>query len=189
MHITRKITVLGLLTASTIAIACSDSGTSQPLLEPRLATSGGDSGGIHTPPDTTQHTPPDSSHHTPPDTSHHTGPDTAGKTPNQSLDPRTIAGVVHGIGAQPDTANYALVAGATVVLSSPQDTIAGTSGRELARATSKSDGSFSLGQFKPGVYMVTVTPPAGSPYRGTSWAFVVSPFARDTVPLDVWLRR
>jgi hypothetical protein len=93
------------------------------------------------------------------------------------------------MGALPDTSKYELVANATVVLTAPEDSTAGTAGKELARTTSNADGTFTLGSFKPGVYMISVTPPAGSAFAATHWGFSVGTFAPATVDLGVWLRR
>lgn len=183
MRITRTIAVLSLFTATAV-VACSDSGPFQPEAQKSLLGSTTGGGGT----DTAGHTPPDTSHHTPPDTGSHTGPDTVGHSQG-SLDPRTIVGTVNGIGAQADTSKYELVAGATVVLSTPDDTTAGTTGKELARAVTKSDGSFALGAFKPGIYQVAVTPAAGSPFGAKRWAFQISQYAPATFPLVIWLNR
>jgi len=115
-------------------------------------------------------------------------PDTVSQT-KPSSDARTLIGVVHAIGAKPDTSKYELVGGATVVLSLPEDSTHGVAGNELARATSAADGTFSLGAFKPGVYMVSVTPPAGSPYIGTHWGFLITDYSAPTVSLGMWLGR
>jgi hypothetical protein len=180
MQITRTIAVLGLFTAGIVA-ACSDSGPFQPdAPKPLLGSTG------TTAKDTAGHNPPDTSHHTPPDTGSHTGPDTVGAG-KQNFDPRNIVGVVKGIGTYPDTANYVAIAGATIVLTTLDDSVAGIPGKELARAVSGSDGSFTLGAFKPGPYMASVTPPAGSPFRGLRWGFIITPFAPATFPLGVWI--
>jgi len=115
-------------------------------------------------------------------------PDTVSQT-KPSADARTLIGVVHAIGAKPDTSKYELVGGATVVLTLPEDSTHGVAGKELARATSAADGSFSLGAFKPGVYMVSVTPPAGTSYLGTHWGFLITEYSAPTVSLGVWLGR
>jgi hypothetical protein len=106
-----------------------------------------------------------------------------------SSDPRKLIGVVHAIGAKPDTSKYELVGGATVVLTLPDDSTHGVNGLELARATSAADGSFSLGAFKPGVYVVTVIPPANSAFTGTHWGFLITDVSAPTIDLGVWLGR
>jgi hypothetical protein len=192
MQITRTIAVLGLFTAGIVA-ACSDSGPVQPDAPKALlgstGTSAKDTAGGHTPPDTSHHTPPDSGgSHTPPDTSHHTVPDTVGQI-KPSNDPRTISGNIHGLGAQPDTTQYDEVAGATIVISTMVDTAAHTTGQELGRAVSKSDGSYTLGAFKPGIYTLTVTPPAGSPFAPKQWPLLITQTAPPIVWVTVYLNR
>jgi hypothetical protein len=121
--------------------------------------------------------------------------DTAGRRPDSvsqrapSTNPRQLVGTVHAEGAAPDTAHAVLIAGAAVVLSNPEDSTAGTAGKELARTTSNADGSFALGAFAPGVYMVTVTPPAGSPFLPQHFGFLVTEFSAPIVDLSVWLPR
>ena len=93
------------------------------------------------------------------------------------------------MGPASDSANYQKVAGATVVLSLPADAANGVPEKEIARATSGADGTFSLGSFKPGMYALSVTPPAGSPYDGTHWNFTMGPYSGPKVDLMVWLKR
>ena len=121
--------------------------------------------------------------------------DTAGGRPDSSgqrtasNDPRRLVGTVRAEGAAPDTAHPVLIGGAAVVLSNPEDSTTGTGGKELARTTSNADGSFVLGAFAPGVYMVTVTPPAGSPFQPEHFGFLITPFTASTVDLSVYLPR
>jgi len=183
MRITRTIAIMGLFAAA-ITVACSDSGPLQPEALKSLAGSTTGSGGT----DTAGHTPPDTSHHTPPDSGHHTPPDTVGQI-KPSNDPRTISGNIHGLGAQPDTTQYEEVAGATIVISTMVDTAAHTTGQELGRAVSKSDGSYTLGAFKPGIYTLTVTPPAGSPYAAKQWPLQITQTAPPIVWVTVYLNR
>jgi hypothetical protein len=97
---------------------------------------------------------------------------------------------VIAIGAAPDTANYQRVAGATLVVSIAADSTTGNPGTEVARATSAADGSFSFpGTFKLGIYTVTVTPPAGSPYAPKQWPFRITEYSSATVDLTIWLNR
>lgn len=121
--------------------------------------------------------------------------DTVGGRPDSSSqrtasnDPRRLMGTVSAEGAAPDTAHPVLIGGAAVVLSNPEDSTTGTGGKELARTTSNADGSFVLGAFAPGVYMVTVTPPAGSPFQPEHFGFLITPFTASTVDLSVYLPR
>ncbi|HTE43809.1 MAG TPA: hypothetical protein VK636_01085 [Gemmatimonadaceae bacterium] len=173
-------TVLGLFTATVVAVACSDSGVLQPKPSPSLGSSPNGAAGD------TAHTPPDTSHHTPPDTGH-TRPDST--PPKGSSEPRIVGGVLNGIGPAGDTANYSLVAGATVVLSTLGDSTTGSNGTELARDVSKSNGSFSLGSAKPGVYWIMVTPAAGSPFVKKNWPIQITTLSPPTVAISVWLNR
>lgn len=174
-YLTRITALMGAL-ATAAAIACSDNGPSNP---DGTKNSGGPSRLI----DTVTTGPTGGGTDT---VKAH--PDSVSQT-KPSSDARTLIGVVHAIGAKPDTSRYELVGGATVVLTLPEDSTQGVAGKELARATSAQDGTFSLGTFKPGVYMVSVTPPAGSSYVGTHWGFLITQYSAPTVSLGVWLSR
>jgi hypothetical protein len=191
MQLTRALPVIG-VAAMAVAIACSDSSSTAPDGPQKNVTAGQTDTG-KTPP-TNPTTPPapkpDSAKPTNPTspTNPTTPPDT-GVHLNPSNDPRPIGGTVVGMGPATDTANYQKVAGATVVLSLPADTSNGVPEKEIARATSGVDGTFTLGTFKLGAYTLTVTPPAGSPYKGTHWTFVTGPYSSAKVDLMVWLAR
>lgn len=186
MRITQTIAVLGLFAAA-ITVACSDSGPLQPEALKKTLAAGSTAGGT----DTAGHTPPDSSHHTPPDTVHNPPRDTVGGGGKENFDPRNIVGVVKGVvGNYPDSVNDVSIAGATLILTTLDDSVAKIPGKELARAISASDGSFALGAFKPGPYEVHVTPPAGSPFRALATAaFIIMPNAPPTYVLRVWLNK
>jgi hypothetical protein len=179
MRITQTIAVMGLFAAA-ITVACSDSGPLQPEALKKTLAAGSTAGGGT-----------DTAGHTPPDTGRHTGPDTVGAGGTQNFDPRNIVGVVKGVvGNYPDSVNDLAIAGATLILTTLDDSVAGIPGKELARAISASDGSFALGAFKPGPYEVHVTPPAGSPFRALPVAgFVIMPNAPPTYTLRVWLNK
>jgi hypothetical protein len=173
MQFTRGLALMTVATTA-LAIACSDANPSQPDLgRVSLGTTGSTD---------TAKTP------TPPTPTPTPKPDTAGHQ-KASSDPRVFSGAVKGMGPQPDTSKYEPVANATVSLTAPDDSTAGTAGKELARTTSNADGTFTLGSFRPGVYMISVTPPAGSAFAGTHYGFSIGTFAPTTVDLGVWLRR
>jgi hypothetical protein len=114
-----------------------------------------------------------------------TGTDTAqvGGGQTNSSAPRLFQGTVHSIGAQPDTTKYEMVGGATVVLS------AASGSAEVARAVSNADGTYTLGLVVPGSYRLSVTPPAGSPYKEVSWNISIATFAPATLDVGIWLAR
>lgn len=174
-NLTRITGLMGVLTAAA-AIACSDNGPSNP---DGTKNPGGPSRLV----DTVTTGPTGSGTDTV-----KARPDSGSQT-KASADARTLIGVVHAIGAKPDTSKYELVGGASVVLTLPDDSTHGVAGKEVARATSAADGSFSLGTFKPGVYMISVTPPAGTSYVGTHWGFLITEYSAPTVSLGVWLGR
>ena len=86
------------------------------------------------------------------------------------------------MGPASDSANYQKIAGATVVWTSFE-------GKELARAVTAADGSYTLGSFKPAAYMLSVTPPSGGPFKGIEWAFIISEYSPAKVDINVWLGR
>jgi hypothetical protein len=175
MQLSRAPFALGALAIAT-AVACSDSGTLQPDA-PRttLGTTGqSDTSKSPTPPTNPQPPRPDSVIQTP---------------PKSSTDPRPVTGTVNVIGPASDTSKYERVAGATVVVSTPDDSVAHTAGKEVARAISAADGTFSLGTLKIGGYVLTVTAPAGSSFKGTHWGFAINEFSPTKVDLGVWLGR
>jgi len=109
--------------------------------------------------------------------------DTAKSAPaTPSVELRPVSGTVIGMGPPPDSANYQKVAGATVIWSSAD-------GKELARAVSAADGTFSLGSFKPATYTLSVTPPASGPYKGTQWQYPIGEYSPAKVTFTVWLAR
>ena len=167
MQLTRALPALSAL-AIVAAVACSDSGTLQPDVPRTTLGTSGQTDTSKSPP-TTNPNPPQ------------TGPDTIGSQ-KPSTDPRLVAGTVIGMGPASDSANYQKVAGATVVWTSAD-------GKELARAVTAADGSFSLGSFKPATYTLTVTPPATGPYKGIQWAFIIGEYSPAKIDLTVWLGR
>jgi hypothetical protein len=190
MQLKRGVPVIG-VAAIAMAIACSDSGSTAPNgpLATVATTGQTDTGKSPTNPSTPPAPKPDSGKTNPNPTGPSSPPPDTGGQVHTSTDPRPLGGKVVGMGAYPDTANYQKVAGATVVLSLPADTSAGVAEVEIARATSGADGSFSLGTFKLGRYALTVTPPAGSPYSGTHWVFLIDKYSSAKVDLSVWLPR
>jgi len=176
MQLTRALSVIGVATMA-VAIACSDSGSTAPNGPlASVATTGQTDTGKTPPTNPGGPTGPT----TPPDT---------GSQIHASTDPRLLGGTVVGMGPAGDTANYQKVAGATVVLSIPADTAAGTPEKEITRTTSGADGTFSLGTFKLGVYALTVTPASGSPFKSAHWAFLIDQYSPAKVNLSVWLGR
>jgi hypothetical protein len=113
MQLTRALPVIG-VAAMAVAIACSDSGSTAPegartkIVSGQTDTSNGSPTNPASP---TNPTPP---------------PDTGGGQVTVSNDPLPYVGTVSGMGPAGDTANVSRVAGATVVLSLPADTSAGT---------------------------------------------------------------
>lgn len=167
MQLTRALPALGALMI-VAAVACSDSGTLQPDAPRTTLGTSGQTDTAKSPP-TTNPNPPQ------------TGPDTTGSQ-KPSTDPRSVTGTVIGMGPASDSTNYQKVAAATLVVTSVE-------GKELARVVTSADGSFSLGSFKPGTYMITVTPPADGPYKGTQWLFIIGDYSPAKVDLTVWLGR
>lgn len=175
MQLTRALPVIG-VAAVAVAVACSDSGGTAPdAPRTNVATGQADTG--KGPP--TNPTSP---------TSPTTPRDTGGGQVVVSNDPVPYVGTVSGVGPAGDTANVSRVAGAIVVLALPADTSAGTPEKEIARATSAADGTFSLGTFKLGRYALTVTPPAGSPYKSVHWNIITGNNG-GKVDLMIWLPR
>ena len=174
MQLTRALPVIG-VAAMAVAIACSDSGSTAPEgARTKIATGQTDTSGSPTNP-TSPANPT-------------TPPDTGGGQVATSNDPLPYVGTVAGMGPAGDTANVSRIGGATVVLSLPADANAGTVEKEIARATSAADGTFSLGTFKLGAYALTVTPPAGSPYKSVHWNIITSNYG-GKVDLMIWLPR
>jgi hypothetical protein len=183
MQLSRALHALGAATI-VVVVACSDTGPLQPdASRTTLGTTGKTDTSKSTPPTTnpTSPTKPDSGKSTPPSNPGPTGPDTAGSL-KPSSDPRPISGVVFGMGPASDSANYQRVAGATVVWK-------GFDGKELARAVTAADGSYSLGSFKPASYMLSVTPPASGPFKNIEWAYIVSEYAPAKIEINIWLAR
>jgi hypothetical protein len=183
MQLLRALPVVGVCAIAAV-VACSDAGPLQPdAPQTTLGTSGKTDTSKSTPPTTNPSAPkPDSGKTTPPTTNPtQPGPDTAG-TVKRSSEPRPVSGIVFGMGPAGDSANYQRIAGATVVWTSFE-------GKELARAVTAADGSYSLGSFKPAGYMFTVTPPSNGPYKGIEWAFIISEFSPEKVEINVWLGR
>jgi len=179
MQLTRALPVIG-VAAMAVAIACSDSGSTAPDGARTNIAAGQVDTGKGSPTNPTSPTSP-TNPTTPPDTG-------SGGQVTVSNDPLPYVGTVSGMGPAGDTANVSRVAGATVVLSLPADTSAGTPEKEIARATSAADGTFSLGTFKLGRYALTVTPPAGSPYKSVHWNIITGAWG-GKVDLMIWLPR
>ena len=175
MQLTRALPVIG-VAAMAVAIACSDSGGTAPD-GPRTNVAAGQADTGKTPP-----TNPASP------TNPTTPRDTGGGQVTASNDPLPYVGTVSGMGPAGDTANVSRVAGATVVLALPADVNAGTPEKEIARATSAADGTFSLGTFKLGRYALTVTPPPGSVYKSVHWNIITGNYG-GKVDLMIWLPR
>ena len=167
MQLLRALPALGAC-AIVAAVACSDAGPLQPdASRTSIGTSGQtDTSKSGSPPTTNPGRP---------------GPDTAG-TVKRSTEPRLVSGTVIGMGPASDSANYQKVAGATVIWSSAD-------GKELARAVTASDGSYTLGSFKPATYKLSVTPPSNGPFKGVEWPFVISEYSPEKVDINVWLGR
>lgn len=113
-------------------------------------------------------------------------PDTSGPRSNT---PRSMSGTVIGMGPAGDTANYAKVAGVSVSIRLPDDSAAHVRGQTVASATTDANGHFTFGQVAPRGYILEAVPPSGSPYRTTSWAFVIGDWSPATVELQVVLYR
>jgi hypothetical protein len=62
-------------------------------------------------------------------------------------------------------------------------------GQQVASATSSADGTFSFGAVPPGPYILEATPPSGSPYKVTSWGFIINEHAPSRIELGVVLYR
>ena len=173
MQLTRALPLIG-VAAMAVAIACSDSGSTAPD-GPRTNVAAGQTDSGKTPPTTSPTSPTNP-------------PDTGGGPVAHSDDPLLYVGTVSGMGPAGDTANIQRVAGATVILALPADTVAGTPEKEIARATSAGDGTFSLGTFKLGRYALTVTPPPGSVYKSVHWNIITGNYG-GKVDLMIWLPR
>lgn len=182
MQLSRALHALGAATI-VVVVACSDSGPLQPdASRTTLGTSGKTDTSKSTPPATNPANPkPDSGKTTPPSNPGPTGPDTVGSQ-KPSTDPRSVSGIVYGMGPASDSAAYQRIAGATVVWK-------GFDGKELARAVTAADGSYSLGSFKPASYMLSVTPPASGPFKPIEWAYIINEYSPAKVDINVWLAR
>ena len=121
-----------------------------------------------------------------PDSATRPTPDTTGA---RSSGPRSMSGTVIGMGPAGDTANYAKVAGVQVSIRLPDDSVAHVRGQTVAHAITDANGHFSFGQVAPGGFILEAVPPAGSPYRTTSWAFVIGNWSTPAVELGVVLYR
>ena len=121
-----------------------------------------------------------------PDSATRPAPDTTGPRSNGS---RSMSGTVIGMGPAGDTANYAKVAGVDVSIRLPDDSVAHVRGQTVAHAVTDATGHFSFGQVAPGGFILEAVPPAGSPYRTTSWAFVIGSWSPSSVELGVVLYR
>lgn len=186
MQFTRALPVLAGLGVA-VAVACSDSSPAAPETPLTTLTSGQtDTGKAPPPTNPTAPKPdstapkPDSGQTTPPTNPRPTGPDTGGI--KASNEPRLVSGVIMGVGPASDSASFTKIAGAVV-------TWTAFDGKELARATTAADGSYSLGSYVPASYMFKVTPPANSPFRGVEWAFIISPYSTAKIDLTVVLGR
>lgn len=121
-----------------------------------------------------------------PDSATRPSPDTTGRRSNQ---PRSVSGTVIGMGPAGDTASYSKVAGVDVSIRLPDDSAAHVRGQTVAHAVTDATGHFSFGQVAPGGFILEAVPPSGSPYRTTSWAFVIGDWSPSSVELGVVLYR
>jgi len=177
MTVARYVFYVSLGAAITIA-ACSDQGSLTPEL-PKQSISGN---GVH---DTSGSGGTGTGHgggtggdtaHANPDTSH-TTPDTA-LTPPVGW-PRSVLGTVQGVTYTPgqqDSVKFEKIANATVTLyqivqPSPPN-YDSLPPRLYGTTTTNSAGEFSFQDLPQAGYKVTVTPPAGSPYKEASVWFV-----------------
>ncbi|HSQ29822.1 MAG TPA: hypothetical protein VLN49_08230 [Gemmatimonadaceae bacterium] len=96
---------------------------------------------------------------------------------------------MNGIGPAGDSANYSKVAGVSVTIRLPDDSAAHVRGQTVASAVTDATGNFSLGKVAPGGYILEVIPPAGSPFKSTSWGFSIGSWSPNAVELGVWLHR
>lgn len=121
-----------------------------------------------------------------PDSASRPAPDTTGA---RSSGPRSVSGSVTGMGPIGDSANYVNVAGVSVSIRLPDDSAAHVRGQTVASAVTDANGHFSFGQIAARGYILEAVPPAGGPYRTTSWAFVIGDWSPATVELGVVLYR
>ena len=113
-------------------------------------------------------------------------PDSSGPI---SSSPRAVAGTALGMGPAGDTANYSKVAGVAVTIRLPDDSASHTRGQQVAAATSDGNGRYSLGGIKPGAYVLEAVPPSASPYKTTTWGFLITDYMPDRIELGVVLYR
>lgn len=156
--------LVGLLVmcGATVALACGgDASPTQPSGTPLFLTNGRDSAS-------------------------RPAPDSSGPRSNT---PRSMSGTVIGMGPAGDTANYANVAGVNVSIRLPDDSVAHVRGQTVASAITDASGHFSFGQVAPRGYILEAVPPETSPYRTTSWAFVIGDWSPSAAELQVVLYR
>jgi protocatechuate 3,4-dioxygenase beta subunit len=93
------------------------------------------------------------------------------------------------MGPAGDTASYSKVAGVVVTIRVPDDSASHTRGQLVAAATSDANGRYSLGSIKPGAYVLEAVPPSASPYKPTTWGFLITDYMPDRIELGVVLYR
>ena len=157
----RRLGVLLLASAGILALACSEAAPVSPTGAPLYLTNG-------------------------PDSAAQPGPNPNGPT---SSSPRLVFGTALGMGPAGDTASYSKVAGVAVTIRLPDDSAPLRRGQQVAAATSDPSGHYSLGSVKPGTYILEALPPSSSPFRTTSWGFLISEHMPDRIELGVVLYR
>lgn len=157
----RRFGALLLATASLLVLACNDATPVSPTGGPLYLTNG-------------------------PDSAAQPGPNPNGPT---SSNPRLVTGTALGMGPAGDTASYSKVAAVAVTIRLPDDSATHTRGQQVAAATSDASGHYSLGSVKPGAYILEAVPPSSSPYKTTSWGFLISEHMPDRIELGVVLYR
>lgn len=113
-------------------------------------------------------------------------PDSSGP---RSSSPRAVAGTALGMGPMGDTASYSKVSAVAVTVRLPDDSASHTRGQQVAAATSDANGRYSLGGIKPGAYVLEAVPPSTSPYKTTTWGFLITDYMPDRIELGVVLYR
>jgi hypothetical protein len=111
---------------------------------------------------------------------------------SRSSSPRAVAGTALGMGPAGDTASYSKVAGVAVTIRLPDsrdDSASHTRGQQVAAATSDANGRYSLGGIKPGAYILEAVPPSTSPYKTTTWGFLITDYMPNRIELGVVLYR
>lgn len=188
----RFTTLLAAVTIAAIA-ACSDSGTTQPLLSPdALQTgSGGKTGDSSTTGNPGQSNNPGS----PGDTATRTPGDSSGQSSKPvatfTLDVKMVAGTLSGV----DSLSNGPVAGVRVDVYSQTYTFTGGGGADTAQinqtlvttGVTDATGHIVFSNLKGQEYALKVTPPDGSGYRPFT-GFVPTPYS-DKIAMTFWLQK